>query len=76
LSDEPLRLTTPDGRWAIEVSEDEEGQLCALVILDGVTTTESLQTDDDQRFINWGKRQMEEAMRRNNVQGKRSGDGT
>ena len=67
--EEPFRLVTPDGRWAIEVSEDEEGQLCAIVVLDGKVTTESLFTDDDQKFINWVKRQMEEAMRRNNVQG-------
>lgn len=60
----PLRLLTPDGRWAIEVSETPEGQFCLVVILDGTTTVESLFTDDSDRAIAWARRQMEEAMRR------------
>ena len=60
----PLRLLTPDGRWAIEVSETAEGQFCLVVILDGTTTVESLFTDDSDRAISWAQRQMEEAMRR------------
>jgi translation elongation factor EF-G len=60
----PLRLLTPDGRWAIEVSETEDGQFCVLVILDGTTTTESLFTVDSDKAINWAHRQMLEALRR------------
>lgn len=62
----PLRLITPDGRWAIEVSQLEDGQFSVLVILDGTTTTESLFTDDSDKAINWASRQMREAMRRQN----------
>jgi translation elongation factor EF-G len=67
MSDEkepPLRLLTPDGRWAIEVSQAENGQFCVLVILDGTTTTESLFTEDSDKAIHWAHRQMLEAMRR------------
>jgi len=60
----PLRLLTPDGRWAIEVSQSEDGQFSVLVILDGTTTTESLFTDDGDKAIHWASRQMREAMRR------------
>jgi hypothetical protein len=60
----PLRLSTPDGRWTIEVSQQEDGQFCVLVILDGKTTTESLFSDDSEKVINWALRQMREAMRR------------
>jgi hypothetical protein len=60
----PLRLLTPDGRWAIEVSQLEDGQFSVLVILDGATTTESLFTVDSDKAINWAARQMKEAMRR------------
>lgn len=63
----PLRLLTPDGRWAIEVSQAEDGQFCVLVILDGKTTTESLFTDDSDKAITWAHRQMLEAMRRQAV---------
>ena len=60
----PLRLITPDGRWAIEVSQLEDGQFSVLVILDGKTTTESLFTDDGDKAITWASRQVREAMRR------------
>jgi hypothetical protein len=60
----PLRLVTPDGRWAIEVTQQEDGQFCVLVILDGETTTDSLFTNDSDRVITWAARQMREAMRR------------
>jgi len=59
----PLRLLTPDGRWAIEVSESE-GQFLIRVILDGTTVTESLSTEDSDKAINWARRQMVEALRR------------
>ena len=62
--EEPFRLLTPDGRWSIEVTQQEEGQFCVLVILDGTTTTESLFTDDSEKVIHWAVRQMKEAMRR------------
>lgn len=68
MSDEieaPLRIVTPDGRWAIEVSQAEDGQFCAVVVLDGKTTTESLFTDDSHKLVLWAHRQMKEAMRRN-----------
>jgi translation elongation factor EF-G len=65
--EEPLRLVTPDGRWAIEVSQAEDGQFCILVILDGTTTTESLFTDDSEKAITWAHRQMLEALRRQAV---------
>jgi hypothetical protein len=60
----PLRLLTPDGRWAIEVSQTEQGQFCVLVILDGAHTMESLLTDDSDKAITWASRQMREVMRR------------
>lgn len=60
----PMRIVTPDGRWAIEVTQDPDGQFCAAVILDGTTPTESLHTDDSDKLINWCVRQMKEAMRR------------
>jgi len=62
---EPFRLRTPDGRWAIEITEQADGQFCVLVILDGATTTESLITNDSEKVITWAFRQMKEAMRRN-----------
>lgn len=60
----PLRMLTPDGRWAIEVSQDINGMFNAVVILDGKTTTESLSTEDSDELINWVALQMKEAMRR------------
>ena len=59
----PLRLLTPDGRWAIDVSETE-GRFTATVILDGITIIESLTTDDSDKVITWTSRQMREVMRR------------
>jgi len=64
IEESPLRLVTPDGRWAIEVSQAEDGLFCVMVILDGKTTTESMFTDDSNKVIHWASRQMREAMRR------------
>ena len=67
-SDLPFRLLTPDGRWAIEITEQEDGQFCVLVILDGKTNVESLFTEDSEKVITWAFRQMREAMRRTGEQ--------
>ena len=63
----PLRILTPDGRWAIEISQANDGQFYCAVILDGVTTIESLSTEDGDKAITWTQRQMKEAMRRTGV---------
>jgi len=60
----PFRLVTPDGRWSIEVTQQEDGQFCVLVMLDGKTNVESLFTDDSEKVITWAVRQMREVMRR------------
>jgi hypothetical protein len=62
--EEPFRLLTPDGRWSIEVTQQEDGQFCVLVMLDGKTNVESLFSDDSEKVINWAIRQMREVMRR------------
>lgn len=62
----PLRMLTPDGRWAIEVSESAGGPFYAAVILDGKTLIDSLSTDSDTEIISWVTRQMHEALRRTN----------
>ena len=62
--EEPFRLLTPDGRWSIEVTQQEDGQFCVLVMLDGKMNVESLFTDDSEKVINWAIRQMRIVMRR------------
>lgn len=59
----PLRILTPDGRWAIEVSEGE-GRFVIRVILDGTLVTDTLQTKDGDKAIHWAHKQMLEALRR------------
>lgn len=59
----PFRLVTPDGRWSIEITEDA-GQFRGIVVLDGDTVTDALQTADSDKFVRWTFRQMQEAMRR------------
>ena len=59
----PLRLLTPDGRWAIEVSE-AEGRFIIRVILDERVVTDSFSTTDSNKAIHWARVQMLEAMRR------------
>jgi len=61
---EPFRLLTPDGRWSIEVTQQDDGQFCVLVMLDGKTNVESLFSDDSEKVIHWAIRQMREVMRR------------
>ena len=60
----PFRLLTPDGRWAIEVTQQEDGQFRVLVILDAKTTVESLVTADSEKVISSATRQMKEVLRR------------
>jgi hypothetical protein len=55
--DPPFRLVTPDGRWTIEVTE-HEGQFRGIVVLDGDTVTEAMQTADSDTFIRWATKQM------------------
>jgi hypothetical protein len=62
-SELPFRLLTPDGRWAVEVSQPN-GKFLVQVILDGTTVTESLETEDSDKVLQWAKRQMREVMRR------------
>jgi hypothetical protein len=60
----PFRLLTPDGRWAIEVTEDESGAFVSRVILDGTIETAKLVTPHSRYLLEWTSRQMKEAMRR------------
>ena len=65
MSVEPFRLLTPDGRWAIEVTEKEGEGFTARVILDGKMEIDTFTSDDSRKIILWATKQMREVMRRN-----------
>ena len=58
-----FKATTPDDRIAVAVQHDGSSFNCT-VTLDGKTVIEELRTEDQDRMLNWTKRQMVEAMRR------------
>ena len=67
MSDPFFKATTPDGRWAVtvEVTVDLPGEwFTGMVTLDGKIVTDTLTTDDSARLIRWARKQMADAMRR------------
>lgn len=58
-----FKATTPDDRVAVEVFECGDAFRCT-VTLDGTTVLEELQTEDQDKLLQWAQRQMTEAMRR------------
>ena len=68
---EPLfKALTPDGRISVEVRVPEGADSAEAVLfqcsvtLDGKTVIEELKTLDQDKMLNWMRRQMVEAMRR------------
>lgn len=62
--DAPFRLVTPDGRWVIQLTEEEEGQFHLTLTLDGNHVVESLTTDDSDKVIARARRYMDDALKR------------
>lgn len=61
--DHPFCVKSPDGRWALELVEDEDFYV-VTVCLDGAVITDSFRSQDSDKIIAWAQRQMVQIMRR------------